>query len=72
MVLSPQHIIDAALHLSERERLGVAATPWRSLGGNEEAIADLADLVRAHELDSGAVQPKRKEDVFRNARAALV
>jgi hypothetical protein len=71
MVLSTQQITDAALHLPERDRLDVAAALWKSLGGNEEAIADLAALARAHQLDSGKVQPKSHTDVFRNARAAL-
>jgi hypothetical protein len=71
MVLSTQQITDAALHLPERARLDVAAALWKSLGGNEEAIADLAALARAHEIDSGQVQPKSQADVFRNARAAL-
>ena len=71
MILSPQQITDAALHLPERERLGVTAALWKSLGGNEESLADLAALARAHELDAGAVSPKPHEEVFRNARAAL-
>lgn len=71
MVLSTQQITDAALHLPERERLGVAAALWRSLGGNEEALADLNALARAHELDSGAVSPKSQQEVFAKARAAI-
>lgn len=71
MVLSTQQITDAALHLPERERMDVAAALWRSLGGNEESLNDLAALSRAHELDSGAVQPKTQSEVFRNARASL-
>lgn len=71
MVLSTQQITDAALHLPERERLGIAAAIWRSLGGNEEALADLDACARAHELDSGAVSPKSQQEVFANARAAL-
>jgi len=71
MVLSPQQITDAALHLPERDRLDVTAALWKSLGGNDEAIADLSALARAHELESGKVQPKSHTDVFRNARAAL-
>ncbi|HEY8932101.1 MAG TPA: hypothetical protein VIM44_02180 [Rariglobus sp.] len=71
MVLSIQQITEAALHLSERERLGVTAALWKSLGGNEEALADLSALARAHELESGQVQPKSHKDVFRNARASL-
>ncbi len=71
MVLSTQQITDAALHLPERERLGIAAALWRSLGGNEESLADLAALARAHELDSGAIAPKSKQEVFAKARAAL-
>ena len=71
MVLTTQQITDAALHLSERERLGIASALWRSLGGNEEALADLAALARAHELDSGTVQPKTQQEIFRNARATL-
>ena len=71
MVLSLQQITDAALHLSARERLEVTAALWKSLGGNDEALADIQALTRAHELDSGQVQPKTHPDVFRNARAAL-
>ncbi len=71
MVLSLQQITDAALHLSERDRLGVTAALWKSLGGNDEALADIQALSRAHELDSGQVQPKSHGDVFNNARAAL-
>jgi hypothetical protein len=71
MVLSLQQITDAALHLPERDRLGVTAALWKSLGGNDEALADIQALARAHELDSGQVQPKSHADVFRNARAAL-
>lgn len=71
MVLTSQQITEAALRLSERERLGVTATLWKSLGGNDEAIADIQALARAHELDSGKVSPKSHTDVFRNARASL-
>jgi hypothetical protein len=71
MVLSLQQITEAALHLNERDRLDVTAALWRSLGGNDEAVCDLAALARAHELDSGKVQPKSHSDVFSNARAAL-
>jgi hypothetical protein len=71
MVLTSQQITDAALHLSERERLGVTAALWKSLGGNDEALADIQALSRAHELDSGQVKPKTHDEVFRNARAAL-
>jgi hypothetical protein len=71
MVLTSQQITEAALHLSERERLGVTAALWKSLGGNDEALADIQALARAHELDSGQVQPKTHDEVFRNARAAL-
>ncbi len=71
MVLSLQQITEAALHLPERERLDVAAALWKSLGGNDESLADIQSLARAHELDSGQVQPKTHDDVFRNARAAL-
>ncbi len=71
MVLSLQQITEAALHLTERERLNVTAALWKSLGGNDEVLADMQALTRAHELDSGQVQPKTHADVFRNARAAL-
>jgi hypothetical protein len=71
MVHSAQQITDAALDLPERERFGVAAALWRSLGGNEESLNDLAALARAHELDSGAVKPKTQAEVFLNARGAL-
>jgi hypothetical protein len=49
----------------------VTAVLWKSLGGNDEVLADMQALTRAHELDSGQVQPKTHADVFRNARAAL-
>lgn len=71
MVLSLQQITEAALHLSERERLGVTAALWKSLGGNDEALADIQALSRAHELESGQVQPKSHAEVFDNARRAL-
>jgi len=71
MVLSLQQITEAALHLNERDRLDVTTALWRSLGGNDDALGDLAALARAHDLDSGKVQPKSHADVFRTARAAL-
>jgi hypothetical protein len=71
MALSLQQITEAAMHLPERDRLGVTAALWKSLGGNDEALADIQALSRAHELDSGHVQPKSHSDVFRNARAAI-
>lgn len=70
-LLSTQQITDAALQLPERERLGIAAALWRSLGGNEEALADLDAHPRTHELDSGAVSPKSQQEVFAKARATL-
>ncbi|MBC8040500.1 MAG: type II toxin-antitoxin system Phd/YefM family antitoxin [Opitutaceae bacterium] len=39
--------------------------------GNDEVLADIQALSRAHELDSGQVQPKAHDEVFRNSRAAL-
>jgi hypothetical protein len=71
MVLSPQQITDAALNLPERDRVRVTAALWKSLGGNDEALADIAALARGHELDSGQVPPKTQTEVFRNARASL-
>lgn len=71
MVLTSQQITEAALHLSERERQGITAAFRKSLGGNDEALADIQALARAHELDSGQVQPESHADVFCNARAVL-
>lgn len=69
--MTSQQIARGRLHLSERERLVGTAALWKSLGGNDEALADIQALARAHELDSGQVQPKTHDEVFRNARAAL-
>ncbi|MCF3651604.1 hypothetical protein [Synoicihabitans lomoniglobus] len=71
MVLTSQQITEAALHLSERERLGVTAALWKSLGGNDEALADMQALARSHELTSGEVSAKTHDEVFKNARAGL-
>lgn len=71
MVLTSQQITEAALHLPEGERLGITAALWKSLGGSDEALADLQALARAHALDTGEVRPKTHEEVFRNARRAL-
>lgn len=71
MIHSPQEITDAALKLPEQDRVRVTAALWKSLGGNEEALADIAALARAHELDSGKVEPKSQAEVFGNARRAL-
>jgi hypothetical protein len=71
MVLSLQQITEAALHLSERKRLGVTAALWKSLGGNDGALVDIQALSRAQELYSGQVQPKSHAEVFGNARASL-
>jgi len=71
MVFSTQQITDAALQLSERERLRVTTALWKSLGGNDEALADIAALGRAHEVESGQVQSRTQAEVFGNARRAL-
>ena len=71
MVLTSQQITEAALHLPASERLGITTALLKSLGSNDEALADIAALARAQDLDSGKIQPKAHDDVFRNARAAL-
>lgn len=71
MSATPQQVTQDALRLPERDRLRVAAAIWKSVGAPEEALSDLAALIRAHELDSGQVTPKSQAETFKNARAAL-
>jgi len=71
MPVTPQQVTEAALSLPEGDRLRVAAAIWKSVGASEEALNDLAALVRSHELESGQVTPKTQTEVFKNARAAL-
>jgi len=71
MTTGAKHVTEAALKLPARDRLQVASAIWKSVGGSEEELADLAALSRAHELDSGKVTPKTQAEVFRKARAAL-
>jgi hypothetical protein len=71
MSVSPQQVTEAALRLPERDRLRVAEAIWKSVGAPEEALNDLAALVRAHELESGQVTPQTQAETFKRARAAL-
>ncbi|MBI2516558.1 MAG: hypothetical protein HYV95_06540 [Opitutae bacterium] len=70
MPANPQQITEDALKLPKRDRLRVATAIWKSMGASDEALHDLAALVRSHELDSGKVTPKSQAEVFKNARAA--
>ena len=71
MSASPEQITEAALQLPERDRLRIATAIWKSVGASEETLADLAALARAHELESGRIQPRTQEEIFKNARAVL-
>ena len=66
-----QQVTEAALRLSNRERLNVATAIWRSLGASEDVLADLAGLARAQDLDTGKIKPKTQSEVFQHARAAI-
>lgn len=70
MSATPPQVTEAALRLPECDRLNVAAAIWKSVGALEEALNDLAALLRSHELESGQVTPKTQPEVFKNARAA--
>ena len=71
MTASAQQITEAALKLPERDRLEVAAAIWKSMGASDESLADATALIRAHELETGAVTPKTQTEVFQKARAVL-
>lgn len=71
MSATPQQVTEAALRLPERDRLRVAAAIWKSVGAPEEALNDLAALVRSHELESGQITPKTQAEIFKNSRAAM-
>lgn len=69
--MNTRDISEGALHLPERERLGIATALLRSMESDEEALADVTARARAHELDSGVVVPLGPQEVFATARAAL-
>ena len=71
MAATTQQVTEAALRLPDRERLSVATAIWKSLGASDDALADLAALARAQELDAGKVAPRTHAEVFGHARAAL-
>ena len=71
MVVSTQAVTEAALQLSESERLSVASAIWKSFGATDDAVADLAAFARAQELDSGKTAPLTQAEIFAKARAAL-
>jgi len=68
---STQQITEAALKLPERDRLQVASAIWKSVGGDNEHLADLAALARAMEFETGQAKPKSQTEVFAKARAVL-
>jgi hypothetical protein len=71
MKAEAKQVTEAALKLPERDRLQVASAIWKSMGGSEEQLADLAAVARGHELDTGKVIPKSQSEVFQKARAVL-
>jgi hypothetical protein len=71
MTAGAKQVTEAALKLPEKDRLQVASAIWKSVGGTDEHLADIAALARAHELDTGKVTPKTQPEVFQKARAVL-
>lgn len=71
MTAGAKQITEAALKLPEGDRLEVASAIWRSMGGSDEHLADLAALTRSHEFETGQVTAKTQAEVFKNARAVL-
>ena len=66
-----EQVTAAALKLTEKDRLQVASAIWKSVGGSEEHLADLAALARAQEFETGKAKPKSQSEVFQKARAVL-
>ena len=71
MTTGVKRVTEAALKLSEPDRLQVASAIFKSVGGSEEYLADFAALARGHELDTGKVIPKSQSEVFQKARTLL-
>lgn len=71
MTAGAKQITEAALKLPEQERLQVASAIWKSMGGAEAHLADLAALARAQEFETGKAKPKTQTEVFAKARAVL-
>jgi hypothetical protein len=71
MTAGAKQITEAALKLPEHDRLQVASAIWKSVGGSDEHLADLAALARAQEIETGKVTPKTQTEVFQKARAVL-
>jgi hypothetical protein len=71
MTAGAKQVTVAALKLPEQDRLQVASAIWKSMGGTDEHLADLAALALAHDLDTGKVTPKPQAEVFQKARAVL-
>lgn len=71
MTAGAKQVTEAALKLPERDRLQVASAIWKSMGGTDEHLADLAALARAQDFETGKVTPKSQAEVFQKARAVL-
>lgn len=71
MTAGAKQVADAALRLPEQKRLQVASATWKSVGGADEHLADLAALARAEEFETGQANPKTQTEVFAKARAVL-
>jgi hypothetical protein len=71
MTAGAKQLTEAALKLPEQDRLQVASAIWKSVGGTEAHLADLAALARAQEFETGTAKPKTQTDVFAKARAVL-
>ena len=72
MSAGAKQITEAAMKLPELDRLQLAAAIWKSVGGAEAHLADLAALARAHELDSDKITSKTQTEVFQKARAVVL
>lgn len=71
MTAGAKQVTEAALKLPEQDRLQVASAIWKSMGGTDEHLADLAALARAQDFETGKVTPKSQAEVFQKARTVL-